>query len=68
MIFDMMNRYGLTKSEVLKVGDTTADIQEGKNAGTYTAAILSGTQDEKEILKEQPDFVIRKLSELKTLI
>ena len=68
MIMDMLKKFRLQKEQFLKIGDTVADIMEGKNAGVKTVAILSGTQDEKEILKEKPDFVIRQLTELKEII
>lgn len=68
MIVDMMEKFSLQKAQFLKVGDTIADIMEGKNAGVKTVAILSGTQGEKEIRNYQPDFVINKLVELKDII
>ncbi|OGU34328.1 MAG: hypothetical protein A2068_14160 [Ignavibacteria bacterium GWB2_35_6b] len=68
MIFDMMNKLKINKNELLKIGDTIADIQEGKNAGVATAVILSGTQNEEDLIKEKPDFVIRSLMELKEII
>ncbi len=67
MIFDMLAKCKLVNTEFLKVGDTVADIQEGKNAQVLTAAILSGTQDEKELTLQQPDFIIRHLTELKEI-
>ncbi|MGZ8518400.1 MAG: HAD family hydrolase [Chitinophagaceae bacterium] len=42
MILDMLKKFSLQKEQFLKVGDTVADILEGKNAGVKTAAILSG--------------------------
>ena len=68
MILDMLEKCRLQASELLKVGDTVADIQEGKNAKVPTAAILSGTQSEKDIISEQPDFIIRHLSELRKIM
>jgi HAD superfamily hydrolase (TIGR01549 family) len=68
MIFDMMKRLGLGPDELIKVGDTVADVQEGKNAGVKTVAILSGTQDEQKIIDQRPDFIIRSLKELKEII
>lgn len=68
MIFDMMDKLNIKKNELLKVGDTAADIQEGKNAGVATAVILSGTQEEDSLRKENPDFEIRTLIELKEII
>jgi phosphoglycolate phosphatase-like HAD superfamily hydrolase len=48
-------------------GDTVADIKEGKNAGTWTAAVLSGNQTE-EILKDAgPDFVLRSVVDVPTI-
>jgi len=69
MIFDMMHKLRISSpAEILKVGDTIADIREGKNAGVFTAAILSGTQSEKDLEKEGPDLMIRTLAELKIII
>jgi phosphonoacetaldehyde hydrolase len=68
MILDMMNKYKINHFEFLKVGDTVADIQEGKNAKVWTAVILSGTQDESELINQNPDFTIRSLAELNKII
>ncbi len=69
MILDMMRELKITTPEnLLKVGDTIADVLEGRNAGVCTVAILSGTQDEEDLEKEKPDFMIRNLAELKMII
>lgn len=69
MIFDMAARTKLSDPrEILKIGDTIVDIQEGKNAGIMTAVILSGTQDRQDLLKEGPDFVISSLSEIEKIL
>ena len=45
MIHDAMGQLNITDgSKVLKIGDTVVDIQEGKNAGTWTVAVLTGSQ------------------------
>lgn len=68
MIFDMMQQLKITNpEEVVKIGDTIADIREGKNAGVKTAVILSGTQEESFLRKENPDFVVSYLEELLNL-
>ena len=64
MIIDMMVKLHLNNFQFLKVGDTVADIQEGKNANVMTAALLSGTQNESVLRKENPDFVLKSLGEL----
>lgn len=68
MIIDMMVKLHLNNFQFLKVGDTVADIQEGKNANVLTAALLTGTQSEDVLRKEKPDYVIKSLSELKTIV
>lgn len=68
MIFDMMHKLNLTKNGFLKVGDTMADIEEGKNADVLTAAVLSRTQSLKELSEKKPDFVIQSLIELKHIV
>ncbi|MFZ6011098.1 MAG: HAD family hydrolase [Bacteroidota bacterium] len=68
MIIDMMSKLNLSDSRrFLKVGDTRADIQEGRNAGTLTVAILSGTQDQAMLEKEKPDYLINHLLDLKKI-
>lgn len=65
MIFEMMRKLNMTdKNEFLKVGDTVADIQEGKNAGVKTAVLLSGTQDEIILKNEKPDYSLYSLKDL----
>lgn len=68
MIIDMMVKLHLNNFQFLKVGDTVADIQEGKNANVLTAVVLSGTQAESVLRKENPDYVIKSLSELKKIV
>lgn len=68
MIIDMMVKLHLNNYQFLKVGDTAADIQEGKNANVLTAALLSGTQPEDVLRKEKPDYVIKSLGELRQIV
>ena len=69
MIFDFMHTLKITEpKQVLKVGDTVADIQEGKNAKVISAVILAGTQTKEELEKENPDFIFNSLSEIKSII
>jgi len=68
MIFDMMKSVNVKADEFLKVGDTTTDILEGKNAKVGTAAILSGTQPEELLRRAHPDFILNNLEELIDII
>ncbi len=69
MIYDMMTKLSLSnKNEFLKIGDTVADIEEGKNAGVMTAALLAGTQSEEALEKAKPDFILKELPDLKEIV
>jgi phosphonoacetaldehyde hydrolase len=68
MIHDMMAKLDIDPAVFLKVGDTPADISEGKNAGVKTAAILSGTCPLNEIQRAQPDYIIDRLNELSSFL
>ena len=46
MIWNNLMRFGLSNPrEVVKVGDTTADIEEGKNANCWTVGIIMGSSE-----------------------
>jgi HAD superfamily hydrolase (TIGR01549 family) len=64
----MMEKFKVQPHEFLKVGDTVADIEEGKNAGTRTAVLLAGTQDEVTLRNANPDFVLTSLTQTHALV
>jgi phosphonatase-like hydrolase len=69
MIIDAMTKLNIKdKSKVLKVGDTIVDIQEGKNAGVLTAAVLTGTQRKADLEKQKPDFVLQSILQVPELL
>lgn len=69
MIIDMMNKLAISDARTfLKVGDTVADIEEGKNAKVMTAVILSGTQCKEDLLKAGPDYVLNSLLDIRKII
>lgn len=68
MIHAMMNKLAITSTrEILKVGDTVSDIEEGKNAGAQTAVLLSTSQPHALLIAAKPDFALSSLSELRKI-
>lgn len=68
-IFEAMEMFHVTNpSQVLKVGDTVADVQEGLNAGVYTVAVLTGSQREAELRAAGPDLVIGSVAAIAGLL
>lgn len=52
---------------VLKVGDTVADVLEGRNAGVWTAAVLTGMQSRAVLEAAGPDFVLESVADVPAL-
>ena len=66
MIHALMERNKITDvSEVLKVGDTVADIREGKNAGCDTVGVLSGSDTVSMLRKENPNFIVNNITNMR---
>ncbi|MGP9519703.1 MULTISPECIES: phosphonatase-like hydrolase [unclassified Psychrobacter] len=70
MITLAMKQFGIDSfQQVLKAGDSGIDIEEGKNAGCgLVLGVLSGAQNEQQLVKYSPDAVLDKLTDLKELI
>ncbi len=66
MIQDAMQKFGITDPRrVVKVGDTVVDIQEGKNAGVWTIAVLTGSHAEETLMAAEPDHILPSILELR---
>ncbi len=66
MIQKMMQAAGIDDArQVIKIGDTEVDINEGKNAGClYSIAVTTGAFKKEELVPHKPDFIIDDLNEL----
>lgn len=68
MILDAMSILGVAEpTQVLKVGDTTVDIQEGKNAGAQTVGVLTGSQSEQQLRAAGADYILSSVALLPKL-
>lgn len=65
MILDAMDKLNVRdRPRVLKIGDTAADILEGKNAGVVTACVLTGSQTRESLQELQPDYMLNDIRDL----
>lgn len=65
MILDSMARYGVTDpGAVIKVDDTVKGVEEGLNAGVYTVAVLTGTQNIQMLDSAGPDTILRSVKDV----
>ncbi|WP_166923022.1 phosphonatase-like hydrolase [Flavobacterium poyangense] len=54
---------------VLKVGDSAIDIEEGKSANCgMTAGVLTGAQTREQIQKANPTYILENLNELRAIL
>ena len=70
MINELMKRCRIGNPlQVAKVGDTTVDVEEGKNAGCgLVIAITTGACSEADLVAMNPDHIIHHLSELPAIL
>jgi phosphoglycolate phosphatase len=59
---------GVGPSRTLMVGDKTADIQAGRGAGTFTAAVTYGYGDLDVLTAAAPDFLLARFSQLPDIL
>lgn len=48
-VYEILNLLNIKKEECLYIGDTSTDIQTGKNAGLFTVGVLWGFRSRKEL-------------------
>ena len=70
MIFYAMNRLGCTEArEVIKVGDSAIDIEEGYNAGCgLSVGITTGAHTREQLGRANPHFIIDDLIDLLPIV
>jgi phosphonatase-like hydrolase len=70
MILLAMKKFNIRDAaEVIKVGDSAIDIEEGKNAGCgLSIGITTGAHSYEQLLTAKPDYIINHLTELIPII
>lgn len=63
-IFKALSWAGADKNEAVHVGDSLSDLFAARNAGVKCAVVLGGQNRPEELLCENPDLVLDKLSDL----
>jgi phosphoglycolate phosphatase-like HAD superfamily hydrolase len=64
LLLQAKEKYNLDLSNSIFVGDSTMDIQTGKNAGCKTVLVLTGNKGKDKIFDVKPDCIINNLSEI----
>lgn len=61
----IMNRYQVTPSKIVVIGDGINDILFAKNAGAMSCAFLNGLGKREKLISLQPDYFYEELLEIK---
>jgi phosphonatase-like hydrolase len=65
----MQDLYIVSPEQVVKVGDTEVDVEEGRNAGCgIVVSVTTGAYTREQLLPYRPDFVIDDLQELLPIV
>ncbi|MBF0179592.1 MAG: HAD-IA family hydrolase [Magnetococcales bacterium] len=64
MVENILRATGFSASQTLMVGDTLYDIEMGRNAGTYTAAVTYGCHSRARLAEARPDHWLETMPEL----
>jgi HAD superfamily hydrolase (TIGR01549 family) len=64
VVMECARRLNISPEHCIVIGDTVADILAARSAGSLSAAVTTGHEDEDNLLKEHPDIVFHNLSDL----
>jgi HAD superfamily hydrolase (TIGR01509 family) len=67
-LVECAKRLSVGLAKMLYVGDTCADIQAGKAAGTLTVGVLTGADDYPSLKAEEPDALLESVADLPQLL
>lgn len=68
MIAHAVEKYHIDLSQSFVIGDSTTDIQTGRNAGTQTILLLTGQAGKDKKYDAEPDFTAENLMEAVTVV
>ena len=64
VVISVMKKFNVTHEECIYVGDTSTDMQTGKNANIYTVGVLWGFRGREELEANGADLIIEEPYEL----
>jgi phosphoglycolate phosphatase len=64
----LMRDLGVEPGRTLMVGDKPADVNTGRGAGTYSAAVTYGYGDLAALKAAHPDFILGRLAQLRDIV
>jgi phosphoglycolate phosphatase len=68
IVFDILTLAGVTKDEVLYVGDSGVDMQTAARAGVTACGVTWGFRPKEELEAEHPDYIIDRAEDIPALL
>lgn len=68
MLIEAVKRSGLSREQVLYVGDMSVDVQTARGAGLTVWAVATGSETEDEIRASSPDRIFGTMNELHAML
>ncbi len=68
VVISVMEKFGVSREECSYIGDTSTDMQTGKNAGIYTVGVLWGFRGREELLENGADLLVDRPHELYDIV
>ena len=68
VVISVMEKFGVSREECIYVGDTSTDMQTGKNAGLFTVGVLWGFRGREELVQNGADVILERTGDLYPLV
>ena len=67
-LIECARRMGVAREKCVYVGDNTVDLKAGKAAGMTTVGVLTGIDDHETLKREDPDFIVDSVFDLRNIV
>lgn len=67
-VLDILNNFGVEKSETVYVGDSNVDMMTAKNAGLTAIGVLWGFRTKQELIENKADYLAENPQQLAEII
>lgn len=67
-VLKAIEKLGVSKEDVLMIGDNYHDIEAGKNAGVKTAGVAWSIKGEEFLKQFNPDYMLQRMEDLLPIV
>lgn len=67
-LIDLARQLHIAPEKMLMIGDSTVDIETGKNAGVKTCAVTYGFGEKEDLLRAGPDYILDSITDVRGIL